>query len=321
MNEFEKLIVDLISESDSYLVLLNEMAEMCSKSGNFTKAIFIREELIKKKISNKTSIMLSLAFDYHKAGMYESSINILEELLTLNKSDYILDEICHIYLELNDWERVLKYQKMKENINEKCIVYALCQWARELIKEGQLEKAIAKLNEAHNISPHSIHIKMHLRDLYIAQKKYDELLTLTNEINQKKPEYFGIFVKNILQNYKIFDSLREIIHRHIERFPSDTYTIYLFSKKLLEDKEYEEAYSVLKNYCKPSSCNISLCKLFIDVSIKAGKIIEDDYILLLLSYMDSDEVWFRCENCGYNFENFSFICSRCNHIDTIKPTW
>lgn len=320
MDKFHLIIKALSKTSETFSFLMN-LADICADKGDFENSILIRNELLAKDIDLDTKIKVldALSSDFHKAGMYEEALKVLKEALIIsNDKDRFLDMLSHIYTELNEWENVVNYQKMKKNKDYNFIIYALCQWADTFLKNGDEKNAYLKLKEAEMIDAKSIHFKLHLTDFYIKTKQVESLQKLADDISNNYTNFFGIFLKKFFSNHPVDKNIKELVLEHLSKYKKDSYTVYVYSKKLVQEQKFLEAYEFLLHYYVPPLYNPYLLKLMLECCLKTGKPLNNSYLEQLLLDQSDVEKWFRCENCGYETENFSFLCMRCNKFNTLN---
>jgi len=321
MASFEKIIAVLSNNFDETFSFLMELADVFSNKGDFEKAFFIREELLNKNlgVENKIKVLLSLSSDFHKAGMYENAIRVLKEAVVISDDkDRILDLLSHLYIEMKDWENTILCQKMKKNKDNNFIVYSLCQWSAELLSLKDFKKAIFKIKEAEMIDKNNIHLKLHKADFLILEGKQEELKGLALELSDNFPAFFGIFLKKYFNCFSVDEDVKNLVERHLKKYENDFYTVHVYTTKLIEENRYSEAYDTLNAFLSHSTYNPYLYRSYIKCALQAGKSLNAQYISTFIQEDRVFEKWFRCENCGYESENFYFRCVRCNKLDALK---
>lgn len=299
-----------------------EVSNIYSDIGTIDKAINIKEILLSLPLNNlkKEEIMISLAKDFHRAGMYDNAISVLEEifLITDNK-DAILDMQSHIYSEMKEWKKVIDVQKIKKTKNLDFILFALCNYSKEVLDNGDIRMAQLLLKEAELINKNHPHILLHWVDVYIKENNLSELLTIGEKISKLTPDFFGIFLDKIIN---LMDkNFLELILVHLKNKPNDFYTLYIFSNFLLNKERYQDIIKLLKDPLTKGVKIPALIKLFILSLEKTKEKIDNIYLKTILDNFPDFTKWFRCSECGQEFELYSFNCIRCSSIDTLKPLW
>ncbi len=320
MKNFELIVKALAKNFNETFSFLMELADMFSGRGDFEKAFLIREELLRQGVSEeqRVKILEHFASDFHKAGMYENALNVLKEAFVIcSEKDRLLDYMSHLCIELNDWENLLNYQRMKKNKDSNFIVYGLCQWSKSLLDNNEYKKAKLLLKEAELIDSDSLHIKFHYADFFIYDRDKDGLLRLGEEISNNFPVFFGIFLKKYFSGFGCDDAVSELAENHLTKNRDDFYTLHILVKRHIEDGNYQSAYNFLTKYYKPSDRNPYLLKSYIQCVKQLGLEINCDYLTWYFMEREDVERWFRCSSCGYESEHFSFLCIRCNKFDVM----
>lgn len=318
MASFETIISVLSKNVDETFSFLMELGDIYSNKGDFEKAFYIRETLLNKELSieRRCNVLEAFSKDFHRAGMYENAVQILKEALVISdEKDKILDLLSHIYIETKDWESTINCQKMKKNKNNSFIIYSLCQWSKELLSSKDFKHAIYKLKEAEMIDEKNIHVKLHKADILLLKEKKEELIILTNEIANNYPDFLGIFLNKYFQCFPVENEIQNIILTHLKKFKEDAYTAHIYTRKLIEEGKYEEAHDILSRFLSTAGFNVHLFKTYIETALKLNKSFDSDFLLKFSKIEIFPEKWFRCKNCGYEAETFSFLCIRCNNFD------
>lgn len=320
--DLKKLIVESIKIDKESFDFFYDISNIYSDMGSVDKAINIKEILLSLTLDNvrKEEIMLSLAKDFHKAGMYDNAISILEEvfLITDNK-DAILDMQSHIYSELKEWKRVIDIQKMKKIKNPDFILFALCNYSKEVLDNGDIKRAYLLLKEAELINKNHPHIFLHWVDIYKKEDNLSELLAIGEKISKLTPDFFGIFLDKISD--LLDKNFLEMVVKHLKNNPYDYYTLYVFSNYLLSKERCEDVIKILKEPLAKGVKIPALIRLFILCLDKTKEKIHNVYIKSIMTNLPDFTKWFRCADCGQEFEIYSFNCIRCSSIDTLRPLW
>lgn len=320
--DLKKFIEESIRRDRDTAEFFYEVSNIYSELGTIDKSIGIKEILLSLNLDNikKEEIMLSLAKDFHKAGMYDNAIGILEEVfLITDDKDNILDLQSHIYSEIKEWKKVLDVQKMKKVKDPDFILFALCNYSKEILDSGDIKRAQLLLKEAELINKNHPHILLHWIDIYLSENNLKEILLIGEKISKELSGFFGVFLYKIV---KILDkNFFPLIINHLKHNPDDYYTLYVFAKFLFEKERYEDVIKVLRDSLSKGIKIPALIKLFIESAEKSNEKIDGIYLKSILYNLPDITKWFRCSDCGQELEVYSFSCIRCSAINTLKPLW
>lgn len=321
MDSFTKIINNLVANHEEFFPFLMELADNYAMRGAFEKAFYIREELLKKELSSeeKLTVLKRLAEDFHKAGMYDSAIQTLKHAIAISEDkDELLDILSHFYLKLKEWKNVLSSQNEKKNINKNFVVYALCQWSKELLERNDYNGALKKLQEAENFDKGNVCVHYYLADLFLYQKNKEELIKLATKTSLNSPCFFGILLKKILSQLSLDRVLAKIVISHLKNHRKDFYTAYIFSRKLMDEGDYLQALKFLRSFYNPHNYNPQLLFNYIECAVKTDNLVEKEYLSQLINKGMFYDKWFRCSSCGYESDEYTFLCARCGKFNVLK---
>lgn len=320
--DLKKIIEQSVHIDRKALDFFYDISTNYSELGNIEKAISIKEILLSFDLENskREEIMLSLARDFHKAGMYDNALSVLEDifLITENK-DQILDMQSHIYSELKEWNKVLQLQKMKKIKDLDFILFALCNFSKEVLEAGDVKKAQLLLKEAELIDKNHPHVLLHWIDIFLKEKNLDEILKIGEKISNESPNFFGVFLEKIARfmDKNIF----QLAVNHIKNKPDDYYTLFIFSKILFEMERYRDIFLITRDIIAKGIKIPALVKIFLQSLEKVKEEIDLAYFNSIISNLSDNIKWFKCSNCGQELEIYSFCCIRCSSLNSLKPLW
>lgn len=323
--DIKRLIEEAFLRDSKSVELFVEISNLYSKSGDIDKAVNIKEILLSLSLNKnqREEVMLALAKDYHGLGMYDNAISVLEEVFLISDNkDYILDMQSHIYSELKEWKKVLEAQKLKKIKDYDFILFALCNYSKDVLTEGDIKKAKLILKEAELISKDHPHLLLHWVDIYLLEGNDSEIIEIGEKISQSNFEFFGIFLDKVLKYFENkTKALFQLTIKHIKQNPKDLYTLYVFSNYLFSNERYGEVINILKDTLSKIIKVPALLRLFIESLRKTGEKIDMVYFDTLLHNLPDFTRWFRCSFCGQEVEIYSFNCIRCSSINSLKPLW
>ncbi|MCX7990476.1 MAG: hypothetical protein N2999_00365 [Proteobacteria bacterium] len=323
--DIKRLIEDAFDKDKDIIDFFIEISSLYSETGNIDKAINIKELLLALPINKekKEEVMLNLAKDFHRAGMYDNAISVLEDLFLISDNkDEILDMQSHLYSELKEWKKILDIQKMKKVKDPDFILFALCNFSKEVLLDGDLKKAQLLLKEAELISKDHPHILLHWVDVFVKEDNCKKILEIGEKISKDCPDFFGIFLEKVISLAdNNFDSLLQLVINHLRYRSQDYYTIYILSGHLFKKERFQDVVNILKGHISKELRIPALIKLFIQSLERVGGDIDKVYLKSIINNIPDHTKWFRCSNCGQEVELYSFNCIRCSSINSLKHLW
>ncbi len=312
------IILKACEEDTEAVDFFIKISDLYSDRGDLERALNIKEVILSLPLgkNKKEEILLGLSKDFHRAGMYDNALSVLDELfVTTEEKDEIIELQSHIYIELKEWAKVIEIQKRKKNKNPDCLLFALCNLSKDMLIEGDKKRAVLLLKEAELISKDHPHILFHWVDIYITENNMQEITAIGQKIRQSSPVFFGVYLEKIMV-YKAFNKdIFELTLKHIKEKRQDMFVIYQLARYLFEAERYEDLVKLLES-CVENINRAALLRLYIMALQRLDRSMNKRFYQSFINLIPEETRWFRCKFCGYESENYSFSCIRCNSINS-----
>jgi lipopolysaccharide biosynthesis regulator YciM len=310
---------------DAYI----RLGDLYRKKGDLSKAIQIHQSLtvraiLKKKVEKE--VYYALVRDFMAIKRPNKAISYLKEILKIDKKDKkatdlmlnILEDMEH-YADCIAVYEDRSYQGRDDN--RLAFYYAMSAQNKieDATDDGDEEKeALGIFKKALRTSPHSLTALYHLAghfeqrgDLKKAREYYskianhhpgflfliiprleriyfelgffDEVISIYEKVFDKTPENFavGFALANLYEKKSDLESARDVYHKLSDKYPRNIMP-HLYALRLTtEDKTTRRELGELIKGMNPNR--------------------------------------YRCKNCGFEKETFSFICAQCHSIESFLP--
>ena len=125
-------------------------------NGEIEKAISIHRSLIAREDiseSERLRAMKELATDFDRGGFLDKAIGTYEDILKINPDQFdVLESLCQIYEDIEDWEKAYYYRVILSKIGHKnqteTISHILVQKAKSSFQKGDFTSCREDLEDA-----------------------------------------------------------------------------------------------------------------------------------------------------------------------------
>lgn len=251
-NIFEKQI--LIAETDLKKYILNKKMLLLLEGDKFRKEkkwvkAISKYQAFLKIVPNKKDVLWRLAGCFLKKKDFHQELQVLLKIESnTSKIDFkLLLMIAECYNSLKSWESSIQYcnKFLKNKVNPSSSIYILL--ADNYLEINQLDKTEefcikAKKNAKNDIEKH------HIGSLFSRMGKFQEAISLYEEVTELKPDKSGYWLYLGNEYLKIFEWEKAIssLMKAIKLDPKNYYTkMSLARAYVLSNRELSEAQKIL----------------------------------------------------------------------------
>ncbi|MEO2069458.1 MAG: tetratricopeptide repeat protein [Desulfurobacteriaceae bacterium] len=307
-------------------------------------------------VESPFSAYLTLAILLKEKGEYYKSLKTLEKLknqdLSENEKRLVYLNLALVYKSAGFIDRAEKV--LKEGISlfpyESFFYYEIAE-----IKKfsGKLEEAVEYLEKAVDLckdfEDELVHTKLYLADSYIENGRTDKAFRILRKIDLKVPVPLFYYVlsklyysvgdkekgfryalkgiklapKKQLPFLKIVEEFEGLSLEKLRKVAKELDTSCeigkLLAKKLLEEGNQEELLSLLDKLNKKCSTDPEIKELYLRILWESGKRKQVvDEVVKFLTTLKEKRKLFKCESCGFETNNFDWICPRCKEWESLE---
>lgn len=304
------------SNIESYLYTGNLLRE----KGKITKAIKIHKNLLVNPLltkNQKIKLKEALAEDYMDNKEWGKALPLLEQLYRLNPGDSILsDKLMSIYEKLGKLNEAFKIAK-RSFATDKLAHYTTYLASKALEEHSKQVNKFISIGEKANISyAYYLHGK-----LLISEGDESEGLTYLKKGISLEPDkaflYFPLLEEYMFEEGK-FSILEPYLKSKFEENPSNTYIFEFYISILKKRGEFEKAKEILEQSVR--NFNLQDSRVLLSIAILYNGIDENkvsEYLTRIKNKIDKKELY-RCSECNYKTEEFSWKCSNCGSFGTFQ---
>jgi len=175
------------------------LGSLYRRTGQLDKAINLHIDLLETRELNQQqqeSVKAELALDYFKAGLYDRSEELLQNLNKESYHQFALNTLLDIYSKEREWDKAIttaiELEKIsgvsfRENISHFC-----CEIAVVHILEKNIEKANKSLIKALDEYKDCVRANILLGDICESEEKFEEAISYWKKVEYQQPEYLGL---------------------------------------------------------------------------------------------------------------------------------
>lgn len=329
-NQYEKAIEafdDAIKVNNNSLELHFALGGLLRRTGQIDRAINLHIDLLEKREltpEQKDSVKAELAEDYFKAGLYDRSEELLQELNKEKYYQFSLNTLLEIYVKEHEWEKATKTATELEKVSgvsfRVSISHYYCEIAVNQILNKKYVLAKKSLSQALEESINCTRANILLGDIYTEEKLYNEAIVCWKKIEFQQPEYLGLVAPKIINAYQSLKKVNEglsILARFYDTYKLKTLLNILY-ETVLKNEGASQAEEIARNELIQRPSLSALDKLFQAQAIrKTNKIDNIELIQQTVKNTIGDRRFYMCNQCGFKARQFHWQCPACNAWESL----
>ncbi len=303
------------------------LGDLYRKRGDVSRAIQIHQSLTVRptlKKHEEKKVYYALVNDLIDTSRHHKAISFLKEILKIDKRDKHAQElILKIYEDTGNYgDCIALYEESGVKVKEdKRHAFYYASYANNKLKgiteeKPEVEKdAVNLLKKALKILPNSVTALYYLGDYYEQKGNLKKAKEYYHKIMTKHPDRAFLIIDKFEKVYYelgLFDDIIPVYEKIFRANPKN-FAVGLALAALYEKKNDLEAAQAVYNklsdrYPKSSLLKLRLLKSIIQDETLTEKVTEIENAV-------SNEL-FKCTNCGFCAEKFSFLCPKCHAIES-----
>ena len=270
-----KNIID--NDSDNIKAYLR-LGQVLREGGNPIQALKIHKGLLHRKALNhydQLELHKNLVLDYYDSNNFPSSIDALESILKLEKSnEWALNTLIKIYREQQNWakagEYLDKYQKLTQKIDKHKLALYKIQEGRSLIKENKFKEARRTFEVALNINGDLAAAYYFIGNAYSSESEEAYQQSIQNE-SKISTEELNTNDEQMKKAKELLGNAIPMWIRFTELMPNQAWmVIHLLKDALFALDRYPEIEIILKQILKNDNDNIEVIASLSEIYLHRG---------------------------------------------------
>jgi|TARA_B110000967_G_C18876373_1_gene558535 lipopolysaccharide biosynthesis regulator YciM len=303
------------------------LGSLYRRTGQLDKAINLHIDLLETRELNQQqqeSVKAELALDYFKAGLYDRSEELLQNLNKESYHQFALNTLLDIYSKEREWDKAIttaiELEKIsgvsfRENISHFC-----CEIAVVHILEKNIEKANKSLIKALDEYKDCVRANILLGDICESEEKFEEAISYWKKVEYQQPDYLGLVASKILNAYQRLNMLNEglsVLSGYYDLYKLKTLLSILYSA-IMSNEGPEKAETIARNELIQRPSLLALDQLFEAQAIsKTNEIDNIELIQQTIKNAIGDRRFYSCKKCGFQARQFHWHCPACNSWESL----
>lgn len=317
--------IEAVKSNTESLELHFALGSLFRRRGEVDRAIHLHQNLLERpQLSEmqKTAIMVELAQDFLKAGLYDRAESLFRTLCAApSYQQPALRSLLDIYIREREWLRAIETAQELERLSGVPFHVEIAEFHCELAATHPLQ-ADQHLAAALQANPFCIRANIMQGDQALAHGQIDAAIAAWECIETQKPQYLGLIATRLLQAYQALQRgdeglalLKSWVQKH--HLPGVLGVVY--EAVLAQDGALAAAELARDELAKRPSLNI-LDRLL--QALETGQSMTQQDIPLMKStvrYFLGNSRSYCCDQCGFKARLYYWQCPGCNGWETFPP--
>lgn len=317
--------IEAVKSNTESLELHFALGSLFRRRGEVDRAIHLHQNLLERpQLSElqKTAIMVELAQDFLKAGLFDRAESLF---LTLREAPSYqqpaLRSLLDIYIREREWLRAIEIAKELQHISGVPFHKEMAEFHCELAA-AHPESAQEHLAAALQVNPYCIRANLMLGDMAIANHDHERAIASWRHIENQKPQYLGLIATRLLQSYQALGRGNEglaLLKSWTQKYSLPAVLNVIYESTLGAEGPAAAADLARSELAKRPSLNL-LDRLLQALETAPG-IAQQDVPLMknTVHYFLGNSRSYCCDQCGFKARQYYWQCPGCNGWETFPP--
>jgi lipopolysaccharide biosynthesis regulator YciM len=308
--------IDGMEVSDQTIDVHLAMAGVVRRRGEVDKAIRIHQNLLASPVLNqinKQLVEMELARDYHTAGLFDRSENLLQQIAQRKGSQELpaLELLLDLFEQEREWQQGIdistKLLKTKPELRTR-VAHFYCELAELSLEAGDVRKALALAGKAESLAPAEARSHWLLAKVEYARKHYKPVLRHIQKAVELAPELVGHYVevyRAACESMGRDDEFERFVRHSLRLYPDPLLLQDLINFRRKNGREMGADELIEEIARAPSFGHLPLLMELGQRNPEA----ED--IRLTVAQIVNSQAGYQCGNCGFTSAQVLWHCPGC----------
>ncbi|GAB4181915.1 MAG: lipopolysaccharide assembly protein LapB [Wenzhouxiangellaceae bacterium] len=308
------------------------LGNLFRRRGEVEHAIRCHENIIAKSTispAERHHALSELAEDYRRAGLLDRAEDLYHQLADDAENRQVaLGRLLDIYQQEQDWPQAIeigeRLHAAGDTSRAPLIAHFHCERAAAALRDNQLDEARTALAAAHQWHPESLRWRLLIAQLRLREQHPHEAVQTLRAALHEHPDLLPVALTTLTEAHRAtgtLDQLRDELSQWLSE-RQDVSAALALTRMHQAEGDYAHARELLLQQLTQRP-NVHLLATLLEqldqaeyqqLSPRLRPIIEELCTALL-----SDEVSYRCRQCGYGGHIHHWQCPGCRHWDTTWP--
>ena len=317
--------IEAVKSNTESLELHFALGSLFRRRGEVDRAIHLHQNLLERpQLSElqKTAIMVELAQDFLKAGLFDRAESLFRTLCDApSYQQPALRALLDIYIREREWLKAIDTAKALEHLSGVPFHKEIAEFHCELASTHP-ETSPQHLAAALDANPFCIRANIMAGDQAAAVNDHPSAITIWKRIESQKPQYLGLVAERILHSYQAQEKTEEglqLLGSWIQKHSLATVLNVVYEATMTHEGAAAAASLARRELAKRPSLNI-LDRLL--QALESGSTMTEQDIPLMkktVHYFLGNSRSYCCDQCGFKARQYYWQCPGCNGWETFPP--
>jgi lipopolysaccharide biosynthesis regulator YciM len=321
--------LDILRVNPETIEVYFTLGRVLRKRGDVERAIRVHQNLLTREDLGKEvqeKAKFELAQDFLEAGIFDRAETLFEDLLQTKYAVEARKFLLRLYPSVQEWDKAFEVAKAVEHETGQSLlsskVHFLCQSAQFNMKEGSIELAIEKIQQAQRLSPQAIRPVLLQAELEAGQGLWQTAVSTLNRLYQENESAVRLIAPLMLKITQTAEQSQVGIE-WAEKISIDSIGIEglealvgVYMSLGQQGKALESARSHWQKYPDLARFN-----LWVRTASEVGQNSEKDLAQTLLSSVGGilrREARYQCHLCDFHLRRHAWQCPGCLSWDSFS---
>jgi len=321
--------IEVVKLDPETIELHYALGSLFRRRGEIDRAVRIHNYLLGRADlpqAERTNALAELGQDYLKGGMLDRAESTFERLLDERPHRFeALRCLLRIFQMERDWKRALdcagRLEREAGESHQVATAHFHCELAEQALAGGEVERAVAQLEQAMQVHRQSVRAAILAGDLALRREQRASAIGYWLRIVDQTAEYAPLVLDRLMAAMDADGRRPEavaLLRRSLQEHPSiDSLDLGVRWVRQWEGDEAAEA--LLREELKRHPSLLGFERL---LSIRATRNGADPELSLLKGLIQSQTrklARYRCGRCGFRSREFYWQCPGCTNWDSYPP--
>jgi lipopolysaccharide assembly protein B len=317
--------IEAVKSNTESLELHFALGSLFRRRGEVDRAIHLHQNLLERpQLSElqKTAIMVELAQDFLKAGLFDRAEALFRALCDApSYQQPALRALLDIYIREREWLRAIETAEQLERLSGVPFHKEIAEFHCELAA-GNPHQAEQHLAMALQANPFCIRANIMLGDRASALGQTEEAISAWKRIETQKPQYLGLISARLLQAFQTLgrgDEGIALLKSWVQKYNLPAVLNVVYDITLTQDGPAAAAELARHELVRQPSLNV-LERLL--QALEAGQQETAHDVPMMkntVRYFLGNSRSYCCDQCGFKARQYYWQCPGCNDWETFPP--
>jgi lipopolysaccharide biosynthesis regulator YciM len=317
--------IEAVKSNTESLELHFALGSLFRRRGEVDRAIHLHQNLLERPQLTelqKTAIMVELAQDFLKAGLFDRAESLFRALCdAASYQQPALRALLDIYIREREWQKAIDTARELERISGVPFHKEIAEFHCELAA-AHPDVASTHLNAALEANSFCIRANIMLGDIAEGSQHHAEAIAAWSRIETQKPQYLGLIAQRMLESHLAIGTSQaglDLLKLWVQKYSLATVLNVVYEATMNREGAEAAAELARSELAKRPSLNI-LDRLLQALESTQGNAARDVPLMKkTVHYFLGNSRSYCCDQCGFKARQYYWQCPGCNGWETFPP--